>query len=341
MNPLYGQAPNQQFYEPQSDIAAIRWTHYDDLRNVYLTTPDGAARPTWDNVGVQYGLRSLRDGKITPAEFLHLNWNVGGWKHPSQMVQEGFPFFGTTAAEVNKALTVPGYFDPWSYHNINLAPAADQPAPRTQGDPLAMRRAYSTGHVYDGALVLPTIDHRQYMERELDMHNAHQSFATRQRLFNRQGQADTMVVWFTDTVPGVPKASQSLQALALMDTWMGNILAHPALGVVGNKPAQAVDSCFDVNGQLMAAGTGVWDGILDSRPAGACTQAFPLYGTARTVAGAPIEGSIYRCALKPVRRALRDGTYGSWVPTADQVGQLERIFAEGVCDYTKPDRARP
>jgi hypothetical protein len=32
---------------------------------------------------------------ITPAEFLHLNWHVGGWKHPSQMVQEGFPFFGT------------------------------------------------------------------------------------------------------------------------------------------------------------------------------------------------------------------------------------------------------
>ena len=32
MNPLYGQAPNQQLYEPQLDIANIRWTHYDDLR---------------------------------------------------------------------------------------------------------------------------------------------------------------------------------------------------------------------------------------------------------------------------------------------------------------------
>ena len=121
MNPLYGEAANAQFWEPQSDIAAIRWTHYDDLRNIYFWDADGAARPTWDNVGVQYGLRALRDGRITPAEFLHLNWFVGGWKHPSEMVQEGFPFFGTSAAEIQKALTIPGYFDPWSLRNMNLS----------------------------------------------------------------------------------------------------------------------------------------------------------------------------------------------------------------------------
>jgi len=31
------------------------------------------------------------------------------------------------------------------------------------------------------------------------------------------GNSDNMVVWFTDTTPGVPKASQSLGALAVMD----------------------------------------------------------------------------------------------------------------------------
>jgi hypothetical protein len=94
MNPLYGQAPNQAQWEPQSDIAAIRWTHYDDLRNVYGVDETGAARPTWDNVGVQYGLRALREGRITPAEFLRLNWHIGGWKHPSRMVQVGYPLRG-------------------------------------------------------------------------------------------------------------------------------------------------------------------------------------------------------------------------------------------------------
>ena len=62
--------------------AVAEGTHYDDLRNVYGVDSTGAARPTWDNVGVQYGLASLKGGQITPAEFLHVNWHIGGWKHP-------------------------------------------------------------------------------------------------------------------------------------------------------------------------------------------------------------------------------------------------------------------
>lgn len=341
MNPTYGAAPNQEQWEPQSDIAAIRWTHYDDLRNVYLVERDGAARATWDNVGVQYGLRALRAGRLTPAEFIHLNWHVGGWQAPSRMVAEGFPFFGTSNAEITKALTVPGYFDPWSARNKTMPPADAEPAPRTRGDFVAQRRAYTTGHVFAGRLSVPVIDHRQYLERELDMHNVHQSFATRARLLKNQGHADNVVVWFTDTMPGQPKASQTLDALAVMDEWMGALRANPAAGVLGNKPARAVDSCFDLQGRLIASGSGVWDGILDTRPAGACTQRFPLYTSSRIEAGAPIDGGIYRCALKPVAAAIADGSYGAWSPTPEQQAQLERIFPSGVCDYTRPDLARP
>lgn len=340
MNPWYGQAPNQALYQPQSDIAAIRWTHYDDLRNVYGVDATGAARPTWDNVGVQYGLDALRKGRITPAEFIHLNWNIGGWKHPSQMVQEGFPFFGTSPAEINKALTIPGYFDPWSRRNMNLS-VAGAPAPRTAGSLEAMTAAYTSGHVFSGKLEVPAIDHRQYMERELDMHNSHQSFATRQRVLNKSGNADNMVIWFTDTIPNTPKASQTLQALGVMHQWLDGMRMNPAGGIQGNRPAAAVDACFDRFGAPMASGAGVWDGILDGKPAGACTQAFPLYGTSRTVAGAPIQGGIYRCALKPVEQAVADGSYGSWTPTEAQLAQLKQIFPGGVCDYSRPDTAAP
>lgn len=332
MNPHYGQAPNQQHYEPQSDIAAIRWTHFDDLRNVYGTDASGAARWTWDNVGVQYGLRSLQSGKITPAEFLNLNWHVGGWKHPSAMVQEGFPFLGSLT---------PATFDPWSRRNINLSPGADQPAPRTRGDFSAMRAAYTSGHVFMGRVDVPAIDHRQYMERELDMHNVHQSFALRQRVLDRMGHSDNLVIWFTDTMPGQPKASQTLEALAVMDEWMANIRANPRKSIAQNRPARAVDSCFDLSGTRIAAGAGVWSGILDARPAGACTQAFPIYGSSRIVAGAPIEGGIYRCALKPVERAVADGSYAPWVPSAAEITTLKKIFPDGVCDYRRPDQARP
>ena len=341
MNPLYGQAPNQQHYVPQSDIAAIRWTHYDDLRNVYGIDASGAARVTWDNVGVQYGLRSLNEGKITSTEFLHLNWNVGGWKHPSQMVQETFPFFGTSAAEINKALTIPGYFDPWSSKNRLAGIGANLPIPRSKGDPIAMRAAYSSGHFFSGKLDVPAIDHRQYMERELDMHKSHQSFAARQRVLQKMGTSANMVVWFTDTTPGVPKASQSLEALQVMDQWLTNMRLYPHKGIAGNKPEGATDACYDLEGKLIYRGDDAWDGILDKAQPGKCTEKFPLYTTSRIVAGAPIEGGIYNCARKPVDQAVSDGTYAPWIPNAAEIAQLKQIFPEGVCDYSKPDQAKP
>jgi hypothetical protein len=204
-----------------------------------------------------------------------------------------------------------------------------------------MGNAYGSGHVFSGRLDVPAIDHRQYMERELDMHNAHQSFAVRQRVLDRMGTSGNLVVWFTDTTPGVPKASQSIEALAVMDQWMANMRANPGATVAQNRPARAVDSCFDLQGRLLEAGEGVWSGILDAAAPGACTQAFPLYGTSRTVAGAPIHGAMYRCALKGVDAAVADGTYAPWAPTADDVAKLKKIFPAGVCDYSRPDRARP
>ena len=91
----------------------------------------------------------------------------------------------------------------------------------------------------------------------------------------------------------------------------------------------------------MNAGDDAWHGILDDKPAGPCTQRFPLYSTSRIVAGAPIEGGIYKCALKPVERAVADGTYRPWSPTVEQVERLKKTFPDGVCDYSRPDQAKP
>jgi hypothetical protein len=77
----------------------------------------------------------------------------------------------------------------------------------------------------------------------------------------------------------------------------------------------------------------VWDGVLDTKPKGTCTQAFPMYSTSRILAGAPIEGGIFKCALKSVSAAVADGTYGTWKPTLAEIQKLQTIFPEGVCDY--------
>jgi hypothetical protein len=337
MNPHYGSVPNQALMEPTGIMDTVQWTHYDDLRNIYGVDANGDPRPTWDNVGVQYGLKSLKQGNLTAAEFLDLNFKVGGWKQPREMVQEGFPFLGTVA----DVTADPSKFDPWSRRNMRLSIDPQVPAPRTAGDPIAMKAAYTSGMVFSGMVPLPTIDHRQYMERELNMHNVHQSFAVRKRMIQKMGNSDNLVIWFTDTMPGVPKASQSLDALTLMNEWMANIRANPTRSIAQNRPAKAVDSCFDVTGKLMFSGPDVWDGILNDKPKGACTQAFPLYSTSRIVAGAPIEGGIYQCALKPVDTAVADSTYAPWTPSAAEISKLKQIFPSGVCDYSKPDQARP
>ena len=334
LNPLYGYAPNQENYVPQSDIAAIEWTHFGDLVNFFGVGADGYAKRYWDNVGVQYGLEAVANGEITPEEFLKLNATIGGWKQEANMVQEGSPFFPPGVIDFSN-------WDPWSSRNQTYSiDPLQNPAPRTEGDLDAMRAAYTSGLVFMGNVDIPMIDWRNYLEDELNMHNTQQSFASRQRIRDARGNSDNQVIWFTDVEGGQP-FDQTPEALEVMDEWMTNLLAHPELGVAGTKPERAVDRCFDVNGNEIAAGDHVWDGILDDNSAGACTQRFPIYSTSRRVAGGPFKGSIFKCQLKPVEQSIADGDYGVWMPDTSQRQTLERIFPDGVCDFSKPDAGLP
>jgi hypothetical protein len=320
--------------DPPGVWQTVHWTHWDDLRNIYGVGPDGYARSSWDNVGVQYGLSALTSGRITPAEFLDLNAQVGSWKAQPDMVQEGCPFAPPNCTD-------PANWDPWSSRNMRLSPDGGvTPAPRTSGDRAAAAAAYQSGLVFRGDIDIPIIDWRHYLEDQLDMHNSHQSFASRQRMLNFDKDAGNQVIWFTDARPAVA-FDQTPEALAVIDQWLANIRANPAGGVVGNKPAGAVDRCFTTAGQEIAAGPTVWDGILNDRTAGACTTRFPIYGTSRTVAGGPIEGGVYACDRQSVRAAVARGVYGDWRPTAAEQTRLAQIFPTGVCDYRKADAARP
>ncbi len=334
LNPLYGAVPNQHLYEPQSDILETEWTHFADIVNIVGRNGDGYARRYWDNVGVQYGLEAVATGKITPQEFLMLNAIIGGWKEEGSMVQEGSPFYPPGVIDPNN-------WDPWSARNqvFSTNPLVS-PAPRTEGSIEAMQAIYKAGLVFMGKVDIPIIDWRHYLENELDMHNSHQSFAARQRIRDAKGNSDNQVIWFTDSVGG-SRFDQTAEALEVMDEWMMNILKRPWRGVVGNKPARAVDRCFDASGNQIAAGKHVWDGILDDKPAGACTKLFPIYSTSRIVAGGPFKGSIFKCHLKSVDQAIADGDYGVWSPSMAEKALLEKIFPEGVCDFSKPDAGLP
>lgn len=232
-----------------------------------------------------------------------------------------------------------------------LSPDGVTPAPRTEADIEAINAAYTSGLVFDGELNMPVIDWRHYLEEVLDMHNSHQSFSARQRIINRMGDAGNQVIWFTDTRPTdlsdptepEPREeyNQTWMALEVLHDWITNIQQNPDRSIADNRPAEAVDACFNTDGSLIDAGDGVWNGILDNGPAGTCTQQFETYTTSRIEAGGPIEGSIFKCALKPVDTALSDGTYAGVAFTSTEIERLREIFPDGVCNYSAPDLGRP
>lgn len=309
------------------DLSDMQWTHWSDARDVYGVDADGWARQTWDNEGVQYGLKAVGQGGISPDEFLRLNALVGGWKHASEMEPEGCPHEASRCEE-------PAEFDPWSSRQMNLSRDGQRPAPRTRGDTIGIANAFDRGHVFRGQLNIPLIDWRHYLEHQLDMHNTHQSFAARQRIVERMGDHEGQLIWFTDARPGEPQADHTMEAFDVLHEWIMNLRANPARGLGGNRPARAVDRCWATDGSLIAEGDDVWAGVLDERAPGSCTAAFPLYSTSRIEAGAPITGDVFKCRLMPVRTAAARGLYGRWSPTGAQLRRLEEIFPTGVCDYS-------
>lgn len=329
-----------------ADQVGTEWTHYADAVNVYGVADDGFAASTWDNVGVQYGLSALQSGFIGVDEFLKLNAEIGSWKNEPEMVQEGCPFLfflcpsgpGDLAGLAPIPDIWPNFVDPWSWRNMALSPDfGATPAPRKEADPGAIENAYLHGHVMTGDVEIPLIDWRNYLEGDLDMHNSIQSFASRQRLLDHDGDASNQVIWFTD----LEQFDQTPMAFEVIDEWMRNIQEKPWLGVAANKPAAAVDSCFAPDGTLIYAGEDAWDGILDDEPDGPCTQLMPPYRTSRIVAGGPVTGDVFKCHLMSTDEAFEAGLYDGVTFDAAQRARLDQIFPSGVCDYSLGDARRP
>ncbi|WP_395400492.1 DUF6351 family protein [Pseudoduganella sp. UC29_106] len=332
LNPFYKDSRFDKavrFYGyPESVFTKVKWTHWNDLADIYGTDGAGFAPIPLDNVGVQYGLSALVDGRIDADEFLRINACVGSWKEQAEFV-----------AWDDKA-------DPFDARNMRRSASCRSPegapAPRRQGSVEAMRRAYLSGHVFTGQrLGIPMIDLRPYLEPELNMHNARQSFSVRARL--APGEAARQVIWFT--ADEAKLADAVMEALGVLDQVLaapGGIGGQSVTGGAGGAAGAAgfVDRCFAATGAVIASGADVWDGVLNARPAGACTRAFPIYSSPRIVAGDSIRGDMFKCALKPVSVALADGTYKAGF-TPVQRAWLERIFPQGVCDYSQRDQGRP
>lgn len=198
-----------------------------------------------------------------------------------------------------------------------------------------MQAAYRSGNVFLGKVGIPIIDVRHYNDPELDMHHSFASFSTRLRLMEGQGHADNQVIWMAQK-PFDPRWS----ALQAVDRWMKAIEQNPEKSVAENKPVQVEDACFDGEGRPISKGENVWDGEWNHRPVGECLALFPNFQSSRSIAGAPLTDSIFKCHLQSIEQAIENGVYGD-VDVSNDMGRLKKIFPDGVCDYAQGDAGKP
>lgn len=307
----------------------VHWTYWEDLKDYYGVGADGYALKTWDNIGVQYGLKALLAGRISPPTFLDLNSRIGGWKSSADMRSVRYWIYSGIKSSITET-------SPWSDHNMTLSHNGGQdPAPRSKGNIQAMRAAYLSGNVFVGKVNIPIIDVRHYNDPELDMHHSFASFSTRLRLIDGQGHADNQVIWMTRK-PFDPRG----RALQAVDLWMEKIKQNPAKSIVENKPTQVEDACLDETGKVINKGKNVWDGQWNDQPTGDCLALFPNFQSSRNVAGAPLTDTIFKCHLQNIEQAISKGIYGT-LDMGPWKQRLDAIFPDGVCDYTQGDMGKP
>jgi Tannase-like family of unknown function (DUF6351) len=286
-------------YDPVKNPKGARCTIQEMRVNIYGRDPKtGFARRPQDNIGIQYGLAGLNSGAITVDEFLDLNERIGG-----NDIDGGFS------------------------------------AERTAGDPVALKALYASGLMSSGGGGLanvPILNSRAYTDSIGDIHDRHRDFTIRARLEKANGRADNHVIWV-----GPPRERAQAQATAqtgrvdlaalsldTMNAWLDAIAADPAPAstakVVKHKPKEAVDACWDTQGNKIAEKM-TFDGK------GKCATLYPVHSEPRLVAGAPLTNEIVKCQLKRVDF----DAYKTKFSDAQQA-RMRKIYPQGVCDYAKP-----
>ena len=295
---------------PAKQEPAVRCTFQDNLVTIFGRDPKtGFARSPFDNIGVQYGLKALNDGLINWEQFLGINQRIGGF-------------------DVNGKII----------------------AQRMAGDPLALARAYETGRIVEatgGLADVPMISVRSYNDGDptlrgdpnVDVHDGYHSQIIEARLTKYLGSSANYVQFMTATYGypqldaqtlGGPLNTANLDSLTAMDAWLMAIDSDHsnrtrAEKVSANRPANLVNRCYPAKeGAILYSFS-----ILEDWQA--CKALFPTYSDARLAAGAPASNDIFKCQLKPIE----DLDYVR-APNASQLSQLQIIFPNGVCDWSKP-----
>lgn len=262
--------PDAVVYDPALRPTGVRCSIHDVMTPVLGTVVDvdRNVKPNlpYDNAGVQYGLKALRAGTITPEQFVALNEGVGSWD--ADMV--------------------------WSGDRVAV------PAPRARALPSSMSALYRSGLVSVGRNLaqVPIIDLRPQLG--VDIHMTWRTWQQRARLDAANGQHDNHVVRASGAYTG---PAMFRQTFLMMDRWLSAIERDKSgdtkeRKVVKNKPADAVDFCIAGAGNTEAE-------LVDVGFESAACPVKP-YESVRIVSGGPLSEDVFKCQLKPLDFASAD-----------------------------------
>jgi hypothetical protein len=203
-----GEIPDAERYNATTNPHGVRCDLQDDLKNVLGTDrKTGAALRPLDNVGVQYGLRALRNGQISPAQFLSLNRDVGGVDLDGNFMSQRHAMSAYEARRVFRNSLVGGY------GAINQAPMIDQTIPVTD--------------------LIPTVD----------IHDQIRPYEVRARLDANYGSHASQAIWSGVPLPSsaIVVAEKWLSAI---DELQGHYPYKSRAWLVAHaRPAAAADQC--------------------------------------------------------------------------------------------------
>ncbi|MBF4163890.1 DUF6351 family protein [Nocardioides acrostichi] len=209
--------------------------------------------------------------------------------------------------------------------DVDLRPTPD----RISGDARSIRYAYRTGLVneFDHTSQVPIINFGGPDPGAA--HDYAHAFWTDERIEAAQGNADNRVMWFGPT-PLIGDPAWANEALDSMDAWLSAIEADHsstslATKVVADKPADITDRCVVAEAEQACSTEQLQ--VLQTR-----------LSTPRQEAGGPLANDIVACRLRPFTDA---DVAGSPVPfTAEQLAALHDLYADGVCDWSRPGRGQ-
>ena len=202
--------PPGEAYNPVTNPTGPRCSVQDYQRNIWgHGGPRDAAPLPFDNTGVQYGLRALQDGTITPAQFLDLNAQIG------TIDNEGGFAPGRSSMSDEMAATFFRSGQTTDAHRLADVPIIDVREAAVDSDP----------------------------EGFSDLHQPYNTRAMRARLDAANGGHGNQVVWYP------PPANIDVAAVTAVDRWLDAVDRDQRPGtqaqkIVRDRPADIRDTCW-------------------------------------------------------------------------------------------------